>query len=181
MNQFVATADQAVFAALTDRYLQRALSVAKQYVRDRHTAEDAVQEAFLRTIRSRDRYSGQKLFAPWFFRILRNVCIDIIRKRNVREKIAETLLRDQPGYAHDDSHDQPECSELLNRLPSKERAVLSLRVQQEMAFSEVAAALGCTEEAAKKRAQRGLKRLRTLLESQRVHESRNAALRYCTS
>jgi len=56
-----------------------------------------------------------------------------------------------PGSSADD---------LLRRLPVGERDVLVLRVIEDLPFRDVAAALGISEEAAKKRAQRGLARLR---------------------
>jgi hypothetical protein len=54
----------------------------------------------------------------------------------------------------------PDVSELLAKLPPPARAVLTLRIVHDMPFRDVAAALGISEEAAKKRAQRALRRLR---------------------
>ena len=50
--------------------------------------------------------------------------------------------------------------DLLDGLPRKARAVLTLRIVHDMAFRDVAAALGISEAAAKKRAQRALRQLR---------------------
>ena len=56
--------------------------------------------------------------------------------------------------------DSVEAADLLARLPSKARAVLTLRIVHGLAFRDVAVALGISVEAAKKRAQRALRDLR---------------------
>ena len=59
-----------------------------------------------------------------------------------------------------------EARDLLAALPPRDRVVLTLRVLHGLAFRDVAAALGISEEAAKKRAQRALRRLRVFLQAE---------------
>ncbi len=61
------------FGSLVSRYLRPALAVAWEYAPTRDDAEDLVQDAFHRALRSLDRFDEKRPFRPWFFTILRNV------------------------------------------------------------------------------------------------------------
>ena len=162
MMRFKRRLDETAFERLICDYTPPAAALAHQMLRDPALAEDAVQEAFVRVIRKRRQYVSSRPFSHWFYAILRNICIDMLRKRK-REKDAvlhlthrfKRYVRNEP--ASDDLS-------LLNTLPLHERFVLKLRVVHSMTFEEIAVALDISEEAAKKRAQRGLRKLRQQIE-----------------
>jgi len=58
---------------LVERYVRRAIGVAREYTADLDEAEDVVQDAFQRAVRALPRFDDRQRFAPWFFTILRNV------------------------------------------------------------------------------------------------------------
>lgn len=158
MAQFKDRLDQAAFEQLVCDYALPAAAVARQLLADQALAEDAVQEAFVRIIKNRKRYVKSSSFSCWFYTILRNVCIDMLRKRERQRGLTKRLSEQitsstRTGLLSD-------CSILLETLPSGERSVLELRVVHSMSFKEIASALDISEEAAKKRAQRGLRKLR---------------------
>ena len=64
--------------------------------------------------------------------------------------------------------DSPKIPELLGALARSDQDVLVLRIVHGLGFRDVAAALGISEEAAKKRAQRALRRLRA-----KIHDSKS--------
>jgi RNA polymerase sigma factor (sigma-70 family) len=78
----------------------------------------------------------------------------LIREKEALENAATIIEPTKPQT-------ESEIPKLLNSLSSRERDVLVLRIVHGLGFRDVAAALGISEEAAKKRAQRALKRLRT--------------------
>lgn len=151
--------DEAAFGQLVERFLGPAHGVAQQLLGDRALAEDAVQEAFLRLVRRRERYDASLPFAPWFYTILRNVCTDALR-RQARDAHAVQEAGQERARREGRAATPGEAFELLGQLGADDRAVLTLRVVQGLSFGEVAAALGISEEAAKKRGQRALRRLR---------------------
>ncbi len=160
MLRFQRTGDAEAFAGVVARCLPSAIAIARRILNDTALAEDAVQEAFLRVVRRREAYIPSQPFSSWFYTILRNVCVDTLRRRArqtrlVREASARHPAMERPTDSATDALD------LLAALPKGERDVLVLRIAQELSFREVGSALGISEEAAKKRAQRGLKRLRT--------------------
>ncbi len=159
MVRFQARLDSCAFEQLVSCYMKPAAGVARQILSDRALAEDAVQESFLRVIRKREQYIPGSPFSCWFYTIVRNVCVDMLRKCNrEKETIKQIAARCEPESPETNL---PELSELLGVLERSDRDVLVLRIVHGLGFRDVAAALGISEEAAKKRAQRALRRLRT--------------------
>jgi len=158
MGRFQDNLDGQAFAQIVSFYTGPAIGVARRMLSDHALAEDAVQETFLRVIRGRRQYRRSRPFSCWFYAILRNICVDILRKHS-RENSALRELADKKVF----TAEQPESSDaidLLRALPRGERFVLELRIIHNLAFRDISAAIGISEEAAKKRAQRGLRRLR---------------------
>jgi RNA polymerase sigma-70 factor (ECF subfamily) len=158
MTRFKISLDEAAFEQLVLDYAAPAAAVAHQMLRDYALAEDAVQEAFVRIINKRDQYVVSGSFSRWFYAILRHVCIDLLRKRKRDQEITKRLFNEIKHIAQNKL--PSDHASLLNILPSHDKSVLELRVVHSMPFKEIATALNITEEAAKKRAQRGLRKLR---------------------
>jgi RNA polymerase sigma-70 factor (ECF subfamily) len=158
MIRFQSRLDSNAFEQIVSSYTNPALAVARQILSDYALSEDAVQESFLRVIRKRDQYIPGSSFSCWFYAIVRNVCVDMLRKctrdKKAIEKIASTCKHSTLDT------DISEAPKLLDLLARGERDVLVLRIIHGLGFRDIAAALGISEEAAKKRAQRALKRLR---------------------
>jgi RNA polymerase sigma-70 factor (ECF subfamily) len=167
MARFQARLDSDAFEQIVSFYINPALGVARQILLDDTLAEDAVQESFLRVIRKRNQYIPGNPFSCWFYAIVRNVCLDMLRKRTREKDVLENAATTvEPIKQQIESFEIPK---LLDNLASRERDVLVLRIVHDLGFRDVAAALGISEEAAKKRAQRALKRLRA-----KVFDSENS-------
>lgn len=158
MAEFVKTLDDNAFDILMSRHYDGAWAFAQNRLPDRESARDAVQEAFIRVVRNRKRYNTSRPFSPWFYTLLRNICADLYRKQTrYNQKIrdwAETMQTPDEPRNCDCAH------ELLDRLSASDKEVLILRLIEGLSFAEIADFYGCSMEAAKKRAQRALKRLR---------------------
>ncbi len=163
--------DEAAFRQVVARYHAGASALARCLLRNDAAADDAVQEAFVRVVRNRRRYDPALPFKPWFFRILRNVCRDAQRKwRRHRDKIESygEVRATRVVSARADS-----WRDLLEVVSPEDRQVLVLRFVEGMSFAEIAAALDCSQEAAKKRGQRALARLR---EAKRAADTQDEVL-----
>lgn len=84
--------DHAEFNKLIDRTKRQAYNVAYRMTGNRDDAEDLTQEAYLRAYRSFGTYNRQMPFESWFFRILSNLFIDLLRRRPKQKP----LSLDQP-------------------------------------------------------------------------------------
>lgn len=93
--------DVRAFEELVRGSLPDAHRYASHLLRDRQTAEDVVQEAYLEAYRSLHRFRGESKFSTWLFRIVRHRAVDAIRRASRRERLAEHLpaARAQPDAA----------------------------------------------------------------------------------
>ncbi|MFO8013859.1 MAG: sigma-70 family RNA polymerase sigma factor [Phycisphaerae bacterium] len=161
MARFASRLDPAALDEIVARFMRPALAVASRMLPDAALAEDAVQEALLRLVRNRSAYDAGRPFAPWFYAIVRHTAVDLARRRSRHEAAVADLAAKTPRAAVAESPRPPaDPDDLLRHLPAGERDVLVLRIVEGLPFADVAAALDISEEAAKKRAQRGLARLR---------------------
>src|SRR6476646_9224274 len=85
-------ADHAEFEKLVERTQRQAYNMAYRMTGNRDDAEDLTQEAYLRAYRSFATYNRQLPFESWFFRILSNLFIDLMRRRPKQKP----LSLDQP-------------------------------------------------------------------------------------
>lgn len=157
MARFRKGLDEEAFGRIVADFTRPALAVARQWLADAALAEDAMQEAFLRVVRNRRQYDPAQPFSGWFFAVLRNVCRDMVR----RQARQSALLREVAGTIRTETPapSPSAAAELLAGLPRGERDVLVLRILHDLSFADIGSALGISEEAAKKRGQRGLSRL----------------------
>lgn len=71
------------FRELVRRYERPVFSLVYRMVRDRETAEDLAQDAFIKVLNHIDRYSPEFKFLSWVFKIANNVAIDHLRRRRL--------------------------------------------------------------------------------------------------
>ncbi len=140
----VAMGDRRAFAVLLDRYNDRIYGFAARLVGPAE-AEDAVQDAFLKLWNDAKRWQADKgRFAPWFFRIVYNLCIDRIRRKQPvpYDDLAEFESGDPtPEEAMADSMRRTTVAAALEQLPERQRAAVMLCYYQGFSNREAAEAL----------------------------------------
>jgi RNA polymerase sigma factor (sigma-70 family) len=117
-------------------------------------AEDAFQETFLRALRAYDRLEHGEHLRAWVLTIAARIAIDSGRRtRPTAHELPELPVEDgRPAYA--------EIEHLADELPPTERAAVVLRYAYDLAYDDIAAALGSSPEAARQAASSGIRRLR---------------------
>lgn len=121
-------------------------------------ADDCFQETFIAAMRAYDRLDGQHPRA-WVMTIARRKAIDHHRARKRRPEPRAELPEPMPAV-------EPEPTAgggvwaLVGELPPKQRAAVALRFAGDLGYPEVAAALECSPEAARRSVHEGMKRLR---------------------
>jgi len=108
------------FRELVRRYERPVFSLVFRMVRDRETAEDLAQDAFIKVLNHIDKYSPEFKFSSWLFKIANNVAIDHLRRRRL-----DTISMD--GSPHATTASEVEASSL------------ELRADQETALEEMEA------------------------------------------
>ena len=121
-------------------------------------ADDCFQETFLAALRAYPRLRPQSNQRAWVLTIAHRKALDHHRARARRAIPMERLPEPpSPGGA---SPDDDALWAQVRGLPPKQRAAVLLRYAGDLSHREVAAALGCSEEAARRSAHEGLKKLR---------------------
>lgn len=169
--------------AAMERLLTRAQEVAWRFsmaVCGRpDDAEDAMQEALLRTYRYSQRIREPEAFRPWLHRTVKNACLMSRRRRVHEPKRVESLdgVRadgEAPLAEPVDPGRNPEqiavntglrahLKDALGQLPPASRAIVFLREMQGLSTREVADAMGLTEANVKQRLSRARKALQSAL------------------
>jgi RNA polymerase sigma factor (sigma-70 family) len=123
-------------------------------------ADDCFQETFIAAMRAYDTLDGRHPRA-WIMTIARRKAIDHHRARARRPEPREELPERLPaeGAAGPDA-EAPELWSQVAELPPKQRQAVALRFAGDLAYSEIAVALECSPEAARRSVHEGLKRLR---------------------
>ena len=130
----------------------------------RHDADDAFQETFLSALRAYPRLRPDSDLRAWVLTIAHRKAIDIHRARRRNPlPVAEVEDADAPHAASATTPSIPQIDdhwEFVRRLPARQREVLTLRYAADLSHAQIADALGCSEQAARRAASDGLKTLR---------------------
>jgi RNA polymerase sigma factor (sigma-70 family) len=142
--------DTRFFEPLVRAYEPKALRLAIGMLGNAEDARDAVQEAFVKGFRGLNRFDSNRAFGPWFFRILRNQCLDQLRSRAARfrmevldEGIAGRALGEDPmGRRHGEAAEaRKRIWGALDRIPVDHREVLVLKELEGFRYDEIALVL----------------------------------------
>jgi RNA polymerase sigma factor (sigma-70 family) len=129
---------------------------------DRDDALDLFQETWLRAYRSYRQLDSADGLRPWLFRIASNLCLNRKRDRARRARvIADVEFREEHAGAVSPMHDSTiHLKSMLSRLPNKQRQALVMRKLGGLDYGEIAAALECSEEAARAGVYLAMKKLK---------------------
>lgn len=165
--------DANAFEHLVHAYEKTVYNLALRTLGSREDAEDVTQEAFLKAYRSLDSFRGDSKFSVWLYRIVSNLCLDLMRSRQ-RKPTQSLTVEDDDGEIGEleisDEHFSPE--KLLDRkltresvqrglaaLPDDARQILLLRELQGMSYEEIGQTLDLEPGTVKSRIFRARKRL----------------------
>ena len=119
----------------------------------KQAAEDAFQETFFRALRGYPKLVHGRELRAWAFTIATRVALDVRRRREPALDVPEIGTVDtRPAYA--------ELEHLAEELPATERTAVVLRYGYDLAYEDIATALGSSEDAARQAASSGVRRLR---------------------
>jgi RNA polymerase sigma factor (sigma-70 family) len=165
LRQFTAEGSSEAFAGLVRRYSGMVYSSARRQVGDPHLAEDVTQAVFILLTRKAGGISGE-ILAPWLLRATFFASRDAKKlkaRREFHEKQAAVMRPDlissksnEPGW----EDYAPFIDAALARLGARDRQALALRFFGGLKLSEVGESMGIGEEAARKRVDRAIARLR---------------------
>lgn len=128
--------------------------------------EDLTQEVFLRAFENFLRLRRDSNYRAWLYKIATNCAYTKLRQsKNRREKnltpnVVATDITSSP--ASESMHKRLRA--LVDALPAKQRACVTMRYLQDLDYSEIGSILDCTEESARANVYQAIRRLRAALQ-----------------
>jgi len=153
--------DTEAFDQLVSRFRNRVFGMIYNMVHNEQDAWDLAQDSFLKAWKSIARFRGQSSFYTWIYRIVMNVTIDWLRKKQVQGAGAEfddavQLTEIDPAsrtvpHAGALPHERMEQKEIrvridaaIAQLSPEHRAVILMKEIEDMQYHEIAESLGCS-------------------------------------
>ncbi|HEV2022512.1 MAG TPA: sigma-70 family RNA polymerase sigma factor [Terriglobales bacterium] len=177
--------NRAAFEELVRQYDQAVLRLALNLTRSEQDAQDIFQEAFLKAYRNLGSFRFECSFYTWVYRIVTNLCLDHLRKKQVRKEEAPVAV-DKQGVEYDlldrqadgRAGSNPErdlmrrelghkIGRALERLTPRERMVFELKHYQGLKLRTIGEMLNTTEDTAKNTLFRATQKLRATLSEMR--------------
>jgi len=173
--------DRSAFEELVRRHDRDVLRLALNLMKRPEDARDVYQEAFLKVYRNLHRFRFECSFYTWLYRIVTNVCLDHLRRRQARpedqapemhsghaeEAVTDfferqreprpTLDPERSFYGKEITH---RISRAMEKLSPRERVVFEMKHYQGLKLRAIGDALGTTEETVKNSLFRATRKLR---------------------
>ncbi len=149
---------------MIDEHQTALLRMCYLYLHDVQLAEDAVQETFIKALRTLEQFRGESSVKTWLTRIAIRTCCDLRRGfwfRHTDRRFTPEMLP-EPVQAPDEA--QQALTLAVMNLPPKLRQVIILYYYQNLNVNEIADALGVTQPTVSYRLKRAREKLRTELE-----------------
>jgi RNA polymerase sigma-70 factor (ECF subfamily) len=129
--------DREAYQQIIVRYMKTAYFIALGFIHNHQDALDISQESLIKAYRKINRYDAEKPFSPWFYKILKNLCIDHYKRRR---RLNEVPLGDLQVLSCDkEDRDMKEVLwKGIAELPIDQREVIILRYFRQMSYNEIA-------------------------------------------
>jgi RNA polymerase sigma-70 factor (ECF subfamily) len=129
------------FQELLSRYRRPAITLAYQMLGNLEDAEDVAQEAFVRVFQAIPRFRGQAAFSTWLYRIVTNLCLGNRRRRRATVELEAVREPSAPDSPSQQVTEALLTRQVLDAMPPELRAILLLRDQEGLSYTEIAEAL----------------------------------------
>ncbi len=170
----VKAGEMGAFDQLMRRYQQRIYYLALRMVGDHDSADDVVQEAFVRAYYGISKFKAGRPFYPWIYRIAMNLCINYLnqRTRQVRfpgdrelpREIPSQDVLSNPEKTVEGQETKERLEGAIDSLPPPQKAVLVLRTQENLSYEEISKVLRIPKGTVMSRLSRARDKLKEILE-----------------
>lgn len=144
--------DRAAFGSLVEQYRERAYSAALSLLRDHEEARDMSQEAFVRAFQALDRFDPARPFFPWYYRILRNRCLNHLKRHGPKRKVSLDAMCEEDHLQFEARTEDPvetiqaqqmsrHLRAAIERLKPEFREIIVLYHFEELSYQDIADSL----------------------------------------
>ena len=163
--------DMTAFDELMIRYERQIYRVCYRFVNNRDDAMDLAQEVFIKAFEHLANFRRESSMKTWLYRIAMNHCINHVKK-NAREFVEITEgIGSTRSSVHSDMEERERREQfrtLVKRLPPKQKAILEMRINEQLSYEEIATMSGRSISTIKASVFFALEKLRKLVKEPRV-------------
>ncbi|MFB0565755.1 MAG: RNA polymerase sigma factor [Candidatus Aminicenantaceae bacterium] len=163
--------DKEAMRVLFDDNKKKIFHMAYHYVQNVEDAEDILQETFIKTFTSLDKYSYHSgaSFSTWLYRIGTNCSIDHLRKNKKGKdtygmdnlsSIPSKNENSDPEYKSRLKEARERIEVFLSKLSARQRMIFILKHYQQLTTKEIAEYFNCTEGSIKKQLFRAVEEIK---------------------
>jgi RNA polymerase sigma-70 factor (ECF subfamily) len=151
LREFTSGNIEPAATALVHKYRKFVWSSAMRYLGSYDDADDAAQEVFIRAIENLHKFRAESSIKTWLYRITVNICTNMIRRKKLKfwvqddtrdDKYERPDLSPTPAQRFENQDFERRFSEMLQKLPAKQRETFALRYFDELSYDEISTMLG---------------------------------------
>ncbi len=161
--------EESAFTALVIKYRETVYRIARRMVQSHEDGADVTQEVFIRVHRALPRFDGRSQLRTWLYRITVNLCLDFQERRrrqawvDLDEVVQEAPADAGPVAQAEAAAVRQAVARAVDDLPPRQRAMVTLRLYQDLPYDEIATICECSEGTVKATMFAALRKLRGML------------------
>src|SRR6185436_5952975 len=167
--------DMSAFDELMIRYERQVYRVCYRFVDNRDDAKDLAQEVFIKAFEHLTNFRRESSLKTWLYRIAMNHCINHVKKHSqefVEVTEAVGSVRSSAQSQLEDSEQREHFRRLVKQLPPKQKAILELRINEQLSYEEIAKISGRSVSTIKASVFFALEKLRKLVKDPALKKAR---------
>ena len=162
----VKAGDRTAFSELVRRHQKAIYRLALRFTRDHGTAEDIVQDTFVKAYQKLESFEERSSFKSWLFRIAINTSKNRLRGQGIPDVDIEDVtiaVDSQVESTFEYKETQGFIADEVQKLPDRQRVALTLRVFEDLSFQEIAVIMDCPYDTAKANFRHAVLKLKKVL------------------
>lgn len=162
--------DENAFKALFHSYKNKLYQYSLRYVKSCDTAEDIVQDAFLKIWENRHQLNADQEFGAYLFRITRNQIFNQFKKAVYQAAYTQYHIQSQPDLNHQTEWEvfcgdyEAHLQKAVQQLPAQRQLIFQLSRKEGLSHEEIAQKLSLSKNTVKVQINKALKSIRVYLE-----------------
>lgn len=166
--------DQEAYTYLYEKTYTKCFYLAKKFLNSEHTAQDIVQDAYVKAFKSLDTLEDPEKFQSWIGTIVSNLAKNELKRRKVTlfsetenedgQDISDTFVDDrvsvQPEVVMDQNETTRLMKEIIDTLTDEQRICVTMFYMEQMSVKEMASVLEVSENTVKSRLNYGRQKIK---------------------
>lgn len=138
--------------------------LAYSYLRNKEDSLDVIQESIYKAFKKIEQLKDVKIINSWFYKILTNTCLDLIKKNKKTLLLGEEFLEEKMPSVYD-KYEEVDLTRALDNLPIETNTIIKLKVFEDFSFDEIGLITQRNVNTVKSQFYRGLKQLKGSLKN----------------